>query len=172
MMRGAEMDLNGSPARASEVALTDFQRDCIEIFVRASQVLAVPRSIGEIYGLLFGTSEPLAMDDIVARLGISKGSASQGLRWLREVGALRVTYVPGDRRDHYAAETELRKLASGFLREQVNPHLESGKALLARLDESAEGEGKFAQERLRKLRRWHRFGGQLVPLLLRVAERF
>lgn len=154
--------------------LDGFQRECIDVFVRAAQVLAVPRSIGEIYGLLFASADPMPMDAIVHRLAISKGSASQGLRWLRDAGAVRVEYIPGDRRDHFVAETELRKLAAGFLREQVRPHLSSGSGLLERLDAVAgvSGNPKFAAGRVKKLRRWHRFGGQVLPLLLRVAEKF
>lgn len=154
--------------------LSAFERECIDVFVRAAQVLAVPRSIGEIYGLLFASAEALSMDAVVQRLAISKGSASQGLRFLRDVGAVRAEYVPGDRRDHFVAETELRRLAAGFLREQVRPHLDSGANLLGRLDSAAAvaDNPRFAAGRVRKLRRWHRFGGQVLPLLLRVAEKF
>lgn len=154
--------------------LSAFQRECVEVFVRAAQVLAVPRSIGEIYGLLFASPKPMPMDELVRQLSISKGSASQGLRWLRDAGAVRAEYVSGDRRDHFVAETELRQLAAGFLREQVQPHLESGSRFLGRLDAAigASDDPKFAAARVKKLRRWHRFGGQVLPLLLRVAEKF
>lgn len=165
-------DLDSPPSDGAR--FDAFQRECIEVFVRASQILAVPRSIGEIYGLLFASSAPISMDGIVRQLGISKGSASQGLRWLKDAGAVRTTYIPGDRRDHFVAETELRKLAAGFLREQVRPHLDSGGNLLSRLDAAVTDSvnPKFAAGRVKKLRRWHRFGGQVVPLLLRVAEKF
>ncbi len=164
-------------ATRSRAQLTAFQRECIHLFVRAAQVLSIPRSVGEIYGLLYGSREPLAMDDVVAALDISKGSASQGLRWLRDVGAVQSSYVVGDRRDHFVAETELRKLAFGFLRESVEPHLQRGVEHLDHaertLAELAPGEErKFAEGRLKKLRRWHRFGAQILPVLLRIAEKF
>lgn len=160
-----------------QAQLTPFQHECIHLFVRAAQVLSVPRSVGEIYGLLYGSREPLAMDDIIAALNISKGSASQGLRWLRDIGAVRPSYVAGDRRDHFEAETELRKLAFGFLRESVDPHLQRGVEHLDRaertLEELPSGEDrKFAEGRLKKLRRWHRFGAQILPVFLRIAEKF
>jgi DNA-binding transcriptional regulator GbsR (MarR family) len=158
-------------------SLTAFQRECINVFVHAAQMLSVPRSVGEIFGFLYSSSEPLTMDDIITRLSMSKGSASQGLRWLREVGAVRTTYVVGDRRDFFSAETELRKLASGFLRESIQPHLDRGVDHLARLEETVSGVGdadarRFAEGRVHKLRRWHRFTSQILPLLLRVAEKF
>lgn len=165
--------LSAAPPRE----LAPFQRECINLFVHGAQALSIPRSVGEIYGLLFGSQEPLTMDDVILRLQISKGSASQGLRWLRDVNAVRTTYVVGDRRDHFVAETELRKLALGFLRESIEPRLNRGVDYLDRVKRAipdvAPGEArKFAEARLSKLRRWHRFTAQLLPLLLRVAAKF
>ena len=65
------------------------------------------------------------MEDITRRLRISLGSASQGLKQLRAFRAVKTTYVPGHRRDFFVAETEFRKLVSGFVGEEVFPHLES-----------------------------------------------
>src|SRR6201994_3494474 len=90
------------------IALGPFQHECINLFVHAAQMLSIPRSVGEIYGLLYSSQEPLAMDEVIDRLSMSKGSGSQGLRWLRDIGAVRTSYVAGDRRDFFVAETELR----------------------------------------------------------------
>jgi hypothetical protein len=54
------------------------------------QVFGVPKSVGQIYGLLYASPEPLSFSDIVERLEISKGSASQGLQLLRSLGAINV----------------------------------------------------------------------------------
>ena len=154
-----------------------FQHECINLFVHAAQMLSIPRSVGEIYGLLYSSREPLSMDDVIERLAMSKGSASQGLRTLRDIGAVRTTFVAGGRRDFFVAETELRKLAFGFLRESVEPHLDRGADYLARVNRTvpslpAGEERSFAEGRLKKLRRWHRFATQVLPLLLRVAAKF
>ncbi len=157
--------------------LAPFPHECINLFVHAAQMLSIPRSVGEIYGLLYSSEEPLAMDDVIERLSMSKGSASQGLRTLRDIGAVRTTYVKGDRRDFFVAETELRKLAFGFLRESIEPHLNRGVDYLERMNETLPGippgdQRRFAEARIKKLRRWHRFASQVLPLLLRVAAKF
>lgn len=59
-------------------------------FAEVVHIFAVPRSVGQIYGLLYASAEPLSFSDIVERLEISKGSASQGLQWLRSLGAIKV----------------------------------------------------------------------------------
>jgi DNA-binding transcriptional regulator GbsR (MarR family) len=153
-------------------ALSAFQREVIDLFVHAAQAVSLPRSIGEIYGLLYSMHDPVTMDDVIARLRISRGSASQGLRWLRAIGAIRPAYVNGDRRDHYVAETELRRLAGGFLREQVERRLDSGAMRLERINAvlAEEEDPDFATGRLRKLRRWHTLIRGLLPLFRRIAK--
>ncbi|MFY8215999.1 MAG: GbsR/MarR family transcriptional regulator [Chthoniobacterales bacterium] len=157
-------------------SLSDFQRENILLFVNASKVLSIPRSVGEIFGLLFSTQSPLSLDQVVALLGISKGSASQGLRWLRDVGAVRTVYVDGDRRDHYEAETELRSLILGFLRENVEPHVARGPGYIKRISEAAERlpdeSRSFATNRAKKLSRWLQFGSKTLPMFLQLARKF
>jgi DNA-binding transcriptional ArsR family regulator len=65
-----------------------FEAAVVDFFVDAADLLGVPKSVAAIYGIVFASPEPLSFADIAARLDISKGSISQGLRVLREVGAL------------------------------------------------------------------------------------
>nr|MCU0750087.1 hypothetical protein [Akkermansiaceae bacterium] len=77
------------PPDGSAQNLDPLQRQVVDVFVDGVRVLGLPRSIGEIYGLLFISPSPLSLDDLVHRLQISKGSASQGLRMLKSLGAVR-----------------------------------------------------------------------------------
>lgn len=145
----------------------------IQFFVDGVKVLGLPRSIGEIYGLLFISPEPLALDDLVARLGISKGSASQGLRALRELGAVREIEVENSRRVHFQADMELKRLVGGFIREQVRPHLESGTSKVRQLQDLAAQEGdlerrEFYDARVSQLKHWIGRGKFVLPLLQKV----
>jgi DNA-binding transcriptional regulator GbsR (MarR family) len=147
----------------------------MEFFVRAAQLLGQPRSLGEIYGLLYLSSEPLSMDEIVTRLKISTGSVSQGLKQLRAFRAVRTTYLPGARRDHFVAEQELRKVLNGFVQEEIRPHLESGRDRLSRMNqlvaEIGEEGGEAVQTELaakiKRLSRLHSLSDRLLPLLMR-----
>ena len=109
----------------SPSALSVGETEVVAIFVQMTQVLGLPKSLGEIYGLLFATPQPLAFQEIADRLRLSKGSVSQGLRFLRSVGAIKPVIIPGDRREFFEPETELRALVSGFLKERLNPQLET-----------------------------------------------
>ena len=152
--------------------LAPLERQVVDFFVDGVRVLGLPRSIGEIYGLLFISRSPLALDDLVQRLGISKGSASQGLRMLRSLGAVREASGNGngERRTYYEPAVELKRLVGGFIREQIRPHLESGQSKIHRLAESARAEDdpeqrKFLEERMERLEQWMRSGGRVLPIL-------
>ncbi|RZO18942.1 MAG: hypothetical protein EVB09_00320 [Verrucomicrobiaceae bacterium] len=145
------------------------QREVIALFVNGVRVLGLPKSIGEIYGLLFISPDPLALDVIVIKLEISKGSVSQGLRFLRNLGAVKLVYVSGDRRDHFTAEAELKKLANGFIRGELNPNLESATLRLDELKAMAKNHNSpnsdFFQERIKRIGNWRRRGGMLLKIV-------
>ena len=152
--------------------LTDLEREVIELFIRMADMLNLPRSVGEIYGLLFISPDPLCLDDCRIRLNISKGSTSQGLKILRSFGAIRTVYIPGDRKDYYVAETSLRKMASGFAGEQIRPHVDSGKERIERIRELLdEQDGENREDLLEKielLENWQKRAGKTLPLILKL----
>lgn len=152
--------------------LSELEREVIELFVRMADVLNLPRSVGEIYGLLFISSLPLCLDDCRLRLNISKGSTSQGLRILRSFGAIRTVYIPGDRKDYYVAETSLRKMARGFASEQIQPHVDSGKERITHIRELMAEQGGEDDDALRSkidlLENWQKRAGKALPLILKL----
>jgi DNA-binding transcriptional regulator GbsR (MarR family) len=154
-------------------SLGPVEAQVIQVFVDGVKVLGLPRSIGEIYGLLFISPDPLSLDDLVQRLGISKGSASQGLRALKGLGAVREIPVENSRRSHYRADVELKRLVGGFIREQVRPHLESGQSKVGRLLEAAGGDvdperREFLRGRVQQLEYWIKKGRVVLPILQKV----
>lgn len=155
-------------------ALSDLEKEVVGIFVRIAGVLSLPRSVGELYGVLFVSSTPLCMDDLMQKLEISKGSTSQGLKILRSFGAVNPVYVPGDRRDFFAAEAELRKIVAGFVKEQVYPHLEAGKERMAHLESLLEQEPperkEFIAERIDRLKGWQKRAGMFLPVALNLIK--
>lgn len=148
-----------------------FERQVVDYFCDGVKLLGLPKSVGEIYGLLFITPEPLSLDDLVTRLSISKGSASQGLRTLRELGAVRVAAgEEGARRVFFEPDVELKRLVGGFIKEQVRPHVRSGEEKLAQLKITAQGlenheREEFYADRLEKLERWSKRAKIVLPII-------
>lgn len=155
------------PVSASPLGAAE--RELLEFFVHLGKYLSLPRSVGEIYGLLFARGERMTLDDLVAALGMSKGSASQGLRLLRGFGAVRVSHLPGDRKDYFEAEAELPALVRGFLRDQLSAKMERADERLDRLRAAVDDPSNEAPEglsgRVERLQAWHNKARRLVPLV-------
>ncbi len=161
------------PVPHSRLPISLVEAEVLGLFVQLARALGQPRSYAEIYGLIFISPRPLTMEDLIARLGISRGSASQGLKFLRDLGALRIVYGPGDRSIHYEAVAQLRLLVTRLLQTQVFPQLDSSRDRLEAIARLAKdlppAERAHVNARIHILRVWtkrtRRFGPLFVKLL-------
>ena len=161
-----------TPEGARAARLNGVETEVIHLFVQLSRALGQPPSVAEIYGLLFISPQPLPQDEFIERLNLSKGSASQGLRYLLDLGAVRTVYVAGDRRVHYEAVAELRNLVNRFLRQQVLTYFDDSTDRLGRILAGARelpgGQRDFALSRVRLLKSWEKNAKRILPFILAV----
>jgi len=165
------MDSKQLLKQSSAAQLPAWQVAMMDTFVRATSLVGLPRSIGEIYGCLYCNPNPLTFDEIQDQLGISRGSVSGGLKTLRQLGAIKLHYIPGSRKDHYLPELSMERLVRGFIKDQFSPHLESSADRLDSIEVSLAEETdlalrQHATERLNTLRTWRRRAEKLLPLVL------
>jgi DNA-binding transcriptional regulator GbsR (MarR family) len=143
--------------------------------VRVTQVIGLPKSVGEIFGFIFSSSRCVTFDEIVQGTGISNGSASHGLRLLRRLGAIRVTFFARDRRDFYQAETSLQKLISGYLTQTVLCHMggltDRLHGLQAHVAEGDEGADSVLGERIKLLQSWNAQAGAAIAAALEALKK-
>ena len=115
------------------------------------------------------TSEPLSPAEIRARVDLSAGSLSQGLRFLTGLGALIEVSVPGERAARYVPDVELRKLLIHYLERRVEAQLDAGqtrlKTMKAGVPKLPGKSGKILKSRVESLTGWHRKSRALMPLL-------
>jgi HTH-type transcriptional regulator, glycine betaine synthesis regulator len=160
-----------APVHGGMAELSELEVEAIDLFIGLIRLLGMPKSVGELYGLLFVSPTPLPMEALMDRLQMSKGSASQGLKLLRSFGAVKTVYVAGDRRDHYVAEFDLSRFASNFIKGELQPHLDSGLERIERMEQlikqSSPGERETAENRLARLRHWHEKGQSMLPWVLK-----
>lgn len=101
-----------APDAPSLAASTDsratraFERKVENLFTAAAEVFGVPRSVAAIYAVIFASPHPLCFADVEERLGLSKGSVSQGLRVLRKIGAIRTVDAQGAMREELCARSQ------------------------------------------------------------------
>lgn len=151
-----------------DAAVVVFEAEVVSFFCDAADLLGVPKSVAAIYGVCFASAEPLSFVDLNERLDISMGSISQGVRVLRDVGALKVV-GSHDRREYFAPDLELRKLAARFIEQRLEKQLKAGKNRLQTMKTSIPaGPPDSARElkaRLKNLENWHDKGKALVPMV-------
>lgn len=144
-----------------------FEAAVVDFFVDAADLLGVPKSVAAIYGIVFASPVPLSFAEIEARLDISKGSVSQGLRVLKGVGALKEVSTAADRAELFTPDLEMRKLAARFLENRLEKQLAAGNARLTAMGKGVparNGDGEILRARLRKLQSWHNKARALLPI--------
>jgi DNA-binding transcriptional regulator GbsR (MarR family) len=99
------------------------QGEFIEALGNLCRQIGLPRTLGQIYGLLFFSERPLSLDDIAERLGVSKASVCVCTRQLAGWGAIRPVWVPGDRRDYFETEADTMGLLRKVFVEHIKPRI-------------------------------------------------
>jgi DNA-binding transcriptional regulator GbsR (MarR family) len=165
-------------ASSGEVSLSDAQLELINYFATLSERLSLPRSAGQIYGLLFGQPVPVPFEEIVRTLQISKGSASSSLKLLRGLKAIHPEHHLGDRRTFYIAETSVKNLVQALLEDGVKSHLKESESQLAAISaliptNSRSGDSDLLagllHKRISSLQVWHRKTRKLIPWITRLT---
>jgi len=151
------------------------KQEMVEFGGRLAQILGLPRSTGQIFALLFFSSEPFSLGDICDMLGISKASASTAARQLAHWGAIQKVWIPGERKDYYKGVEDLSLIFKGSYRNLVKPRVSSSKNRLERIEESLRNDlkmnyiGKDEQDfmisRLNKIKKLHTTITKTLPLL-------
>lgn len=76
------------------------------------------RNMGRMWAVLYLEDHPLNAAELGERLGLSTGAVSMTLQELQEWGAVKKTWVVGERKEHYEAETNIWKPVQRVFRER------------------------------------------------------
>ncbi|MFC7066339.1 GbsR/MarR family transcriptional regulator [Brucella rhizosphaerae] len=113
----------------------------------------INRTVGQIYALLYLSSEPLCADDIVDALGVSRSNVSMGIRELQGWNLVLLKHIPGDRRDFFTTPGDvwliLRTLAEERKKREIDPTLTVLREVLMEQPES--DSDRFAQDRMKDM---------------------
>lgn len=135
--------------------------------------------MGQLYGALMLSSDPLSLDDLVELLDISKASVSMNLRTLEHLGMVRQVWVKGrgDRRKFYEAETDFWQIISNILagREMrdveralhvMDDNAERLSKSMANMSEADQELAKLYLERMEQMQSLFRFAQLLITSIL------
>jgi DNA-binding transcriptional regulator GbsR (MarR family) len=120
-------DPPGGRAGDLQRALDRVEQEFIDLWRGMSGLWGISPTMAQIHGLLFITGEVLSMDDLMARLQISRGNVSMNLARLLEWGLVRRVHRRGDRREYYEALGDVWEMftlvAAQRKRREIDPML-------------------------------------------------
>jgi DNA-binding transcriptional regulator GbsR (MarR family) len=121
----------------------------------------VNRSVAQIHALLYLTAKPLTAEDIAEQLQLARSNVSNSIRELLGWKLIRRVPLMGDRRDHYAAETDLweivRRIAAGRKEREIDPALAALELCVA----AGQGDRALDPVAAQRLKEMHEFLGTI-----------
>ena len=102
----------------------------------------INKAMAQIQALLFISTKPLSMEDIMAELQISRGNTSMNLRQLMDWGIVTKELIPGERKEYFTTEKEVQELtriiAKERSRREVQPVIKVLKEVSSIKDDGSE----------------------------------
>jgi len=147
----------------------------VELWNNMASLWGISPTMARIHGLLYITGAALSMDDIMARLAISRGNVSMNLSKLVEWGLVRRVHQRGDRKEYYESLSDVWEMftlvASQRKRREIDPILNTLRRCKEELTPASLGPAA-ARDEARK--RAQRVGELLkfVALVDSLAQRF
>jgi DNA-binding transcriptional regulator GbsR (MarR family) len=147
----------------------------VDLWDTMSSLWGISPTMARIHGLLYITGAALSMDDIMARLAISRGNVSMNLSKLVEWGLVRRVHKRGDRRDYYESLSDVWEMftlvASQRKRREIDPIISTLRRCREELSPEALGglaEEPVTRERSRRVEDLLTF----LTLMDSLAQRF
>lgn len=117
----------------------------------------VSRSVAQIHALLFISTRPINAEEISHCLGIARSNVSTSLKELLGWQMVWKTPIPGDRRDHYATQTDVWELAMTISRIRKQKEIDPAIATLKQCFEEHSEQNPLDQQQLERLQKLYEF---------------
>lgn len=124
------------------------------------------RNMGRMWAVLYLEDHALTAAELGERLGLSTGSVSMLLAEMLQWGAIKKSWVVGERREHYEAETSLWKMVSRVFRERELNWIKAARDQFEEARDEARPTNKLIVERIASLTNLAQVGAHLLEQML------
>ena len=167
-----------STGKTGSKQLPRVRLELVDVCGRLAQALSFPRSVGEIYGLLYLSPDPMSAQEIGDAISISKGSVSTGTRQLMTHGCIRKVWLQEERKDYFVAVLELGDLIRSAYdsifkvrADNAERHIKDMVETLAEEKNNlSQEEHAIIKERLQRLVKLQKRATQFLPILERLIK--
>lgn len=107
----------GEQAEPHHPDLTAVHDSMVDGLSQLANYFGFSKVMGQLYGALLLSREPLSLDDLMERLSISKANVSMNMRTLEHMGMVRQVWLRGrsGRRKYYEAETNFLQIITNII---------------------------------------------------------
>jgi len=176
----SDQDRSGGLLEENLKAVNDSMLDGLG---KLAEYFGYSKIMGQLYGALLLSPNPLSLDDLAAFLRKSKANVSTNLRVLENMGTVREVWVRGSRRKFYEAETDFWRILINVLSSREMRDLERAVQVLEQsveqlrrtMPQMSEEDLKLAQfyvERIDSIRVLFRFAQVILSSILQQAGKF
>ena len=145
---------------------------------RLSSFAGFNKAMGQIYGFLYLSPEPVSLGEIAEQLGISKGNASLNIKTMERWGLIQPSSKRGDRRDYYRAETDFWKIVQDIITERDKKEIDHILISITGIFESVKTvkstpentESLFYQERLGNMVDFGNAASQMIQAVITMSN--
>ncbi len=123
------MHIETSSPRPTSFALQRAELRVADAVGALMELWGFRRQLGRLWTVLFLSERALAAPELCERLQISTGLLSMSLAELRRWGVVRSVSIPGDRKEHFEAETHVWKMIRRVLAEREKKAVEEALAV-------------------------------------------
>lgn len=139
------------------------------------------RVMGQLYGALLLSPDPLSLDDLMSQLGISKAGVSTHIRALEHMGIVREVWIKDNRRKYYKAESDFLRIVTQVLSSRelrnvnealrvLNDHLHHLSDTLPQMETADRTLAEFYITRLTQLQDFFRLAQLLIMSLIQHTD--
>ena len=160
--------------------LNEVHDSMLEGLSQLADYFGFSKIMGQLYGTLLLSPNPLSLDDMMERLSISKASVSMNMRTLEHFGMVRQVWLKGGnsgRRKYYEAVTDFWQIITNLLsgREMrdvdraISVMEKNSEHLRSAMPDMEESDRKLAElyiERMEQLQALFRFAHMLMSTIL------
>lgn len=165
------------------VVLKSVNENMMEGLGQLAAYFGYNKLMGQLYGALLMSPEPLSLDDLVDSLSKSKASVSMNMRTLEHMGVVREVWVRDSRKKFYEAESDLWKALTNVLRnrevrdidralEILQSSVENIQDVMPQMPEDQQHVGKHYIKRVEQLEDFFRLAQAVVASLMEYGLSF
>jgi len=119
--------------------LEDVKNRVIDVVGEKSERFGFPRIAGQLEGLLLLSREPMSLDEMAARLEVTKASISNNIRLLERWKVVRRVYNRGERKNYYEINGSIWEIETEIVSTLVKDEMDRFKRLILEGDQVLKG---------------------------------